>query len=974
MSKLLNIKALQLALGVILAGAGTLYASSACFAQSRNADVKVTIKGRISSAEDGAALDFVNVLLKPSELWTVSDASGNFSIKDVPSGKMTLSVQFFGKEPYDTTFVAAPGSVISFKVKLQNTSFRLDNVVVTATSNKAGSSTASTISRQAMDHIQTSSLKDIMGLLPGVAISNPSLSDVQQVTIRTAGGASSSMNSMGTAVIVDGSPMSNNANMQVFAPQMTGMETGQATLGGIKGGASPSGGVDIRSLSTDNVESVEIIRGIPSVSYGDMTSGAVIVKSKAGKAPLVLRVKANPNIYQASVAKGFGLGKKAGDLNISGDYAYNLNSLTQAFKYYQRANAKALWSVLAGNSTSINTALTFTYGRDTRKMNPDDKNSHAEGHANEIGFTFNNNGSSVVNKGWFRSLNWTASFTYTDKDTYIKDLAPNSIYMYSNAMDDGLVYTNFVDRDIFIGDRKITNFPAGSQAHVNVLPSSYNYCYNVYGKELNGFAKFNMNFGKSWDNINEKILVGADYKVDGNLGRGPVYDENTPPNLGNSNNSAGYRARPFYQVPFIHQIGAYIEDNFDWTFARRTLVVSAGVRFDYVNGLTSWAPRVNASLDLIPDVMTIRGGWGITSKAPTSMYLYPMNAYIDFNNFNCPSSVMIGDKLVEIPKEDRLVVETTRVFDVTNRDLQIAKNRKAEIGLDFTIAKRFRISLTAYDELMKNGYTFGQDINSFKLLPVTKYEIDNYVAGSIPTLKQGETYNLFRPTSRPGNDLYLRNSGVEYEIDFGRFDAIRTSLQINGAWMRSASKNMGYGFNTNNNTHGKLEQNIGIYSRERSTSYVDNFNTTIRITHNIPQIGFVVTLTSQLNWWTDSWTEYGKATFADGKVYVKDEMFESYISYKDGKVYPFDPALRTDPEFDYLFQELKESRFFHEKYFPTVLFNLNVTKEVGDWLTASFYVNNIFNSRPLYRSKITGSKSELGIPIFFGLELKVTIK
>ena len=38
------------------------------------------------------------------------------------------------------------------------------------------------------------------------------------------------------------------------------------------------------------------------------------------------------------------------------------------------------------------------------------------------------------------------------------------------------------------------------------------------------------------------------------------------------------------------------------------------------------------------------------------------------------------------------------------------------------------------------------------------------------------------------------------------------------------------------------------------------------------------------------------------------------------------------------------------------------------------YVNNMFNSRPLYKSKRSGEYSELGIPIFFGFEFKVSIK
>ena len=59
---------------------------------------------------------------------------------------------------------------------------------------------------------------------------------------------------------------------------------------------------------------------------------------------------------------------------------------------------------------------------------------------------------------------------------------------------------------------------------------------------------------------------------------------------------------------------------------------------------------------------------------------------------------------------------------------------------------------------------------------------------------------------------------------------------------------------------------------------------------------------------------------------------------------------------------------------PTVLFNLNVTKEIGNLLTASFYVNNMFNHRPLYKRKRSDGYTELGIPMFFGFEFKVNIR
>ena len=124
----------------------------------------------------------------------------------------------------------------------------------------------------------------------------------------------------------------------------------------------------------------------------------------------------------------------------------------------------------------------------------------------------------------------------------------------------------------------------------------------------------------------------------------------------------------------------------------------------------------------------------------------------------------------------------------------------------------------------------------------------------------------------------------------------------------------------------------------------------------------MVTLTGQANWYSKSWA-----------TYRNDEMFESYIDYRDGQIKPFDPSKKDDPEFSYLFPTLSDSRFIVDKVFPTFLLNLNLTKEIGELLTASFYVNNVFNSRPIWKPEV-GETRELGIPIFFGFELKLTIK
>ena len=904
-----------------------------------------SIRGNVTDQE-GNPVDFATVVIQPSGQYAVTDAQGNFSIVKVPAGKTRIQISFYGMETIDTTVVMSALKSAEFFFRMTETSFSLENVTVVAKRNESGHSTASEISRQAMDHMQTSSLGDIMALLPGVQISNPSLDEAQSISVRNKAGTN--MASLGTAVLVDGAPVSNNANMQFLSTAISGNSKNEATSG------YASTGIDVRGLSTDNIESVEIIRGIPSVEYGDMTSGAVLVKSKAGRSPLTLRFKTNPNIYQASAAKGFKLSGKGGDLNVSGDYAYNRKDLIRDFDSYRRANAKFLWSVMldgSGRSTA-NTSITLTYARDRAKLNPD-AFGRDQSWGNTYGVTFNHNGHAFVNKGLLKNVNWLISGSYNDKVSHIESTATNALNLYSTAMEDGVIYTNTPGQRVYDADvNEITNASDRMLKGV-VLPYNYFYTYSIYGKEVGVFAKLNADFSRTWGDVTDKLLVGTDFKTDGNLGKGAVYDDDFPPYRNIDNASSGYRKRPFYDIPFINQLGFYAEDNLLWRIGERELNVTAGVRYDLVNSLTSLAPRINASFDIFP-WMTVRGGWGIASKAPTSMYLYPNYAYLDNILYNGMSETL--------PAEERLLVAKTSVFSSENPDLQIARNRKAEIGLDFTIAKRINVSVTAFDELMKNGYRLGLDIPSFIWYRLAPYVVASENPGSQPTLKQGTEYGLFFNIYKPYNNVKASNRGVEYEIDFGRFDAIRTSFYLNGAWSYSTNTNASYSFQTRTNGSNP-EHHIGIYNPERQLSHDEDLVSTLRITHNIPRIGFVVTLTAQADWYCREWDTFNNP-----------DMFVKYISYKDGQLYDFDPALKNDPEFGYLFVTPDPTREVVENTSSYFLFNLNLTKEIGDAMTASFYVNNIFNFRPSDRYETSGAFRELGIPMFFGFELKVNIK
>ncbi len=930
-------------------------AASPLFAQTSG---EGALSGRVRDARTGDPLEFAVITLEPSKLWSTTDFEGSWAIGKVPAGRVRLQVQFFGMEPYDTTLTLRRGQDLHLDVALAETSFRLEKVTVTATRSDAGRATASEISRQAMDHLQTGSLGDVMSLLPGVKISNPSLNSSQTISVRNAAG--SSMSSLGTAILVDGAPMSNNANLQFLSSSISGSLSDSNT-----GSTSAATGIDTRIISTDNIESVEVITGVPSVEFGDLTSGAVIVRSKAGRSPLTVRAKINPQIYQASASKGLSLSPKAGDLNVSGDYAYNRASLIADNQSYQRATAKALWTVSPWAGASANTSLSFSYGLDRYKKDIL-ATGRDESRSDEVGVRLNTNGRASIGRGRFlKSVSWLLSGYFENKNSHYESSASNSSNLYSTAMEDGLVYTNIPGQRVYLVDpatgeltsEEVTN---ASQTGISgrILPYSYPYEYDIYGKEIGAYAKVNAHFSKTWDNLTNSLLAGADFKTDGNLGKGAVYDDEYPPFRNISNVSSGYRRRDYRDIPFVNQLGIYAEDALDWVVGGRRLTLTAGGRLNLVGGLTSFDPRVNLGADILP-WLTLRGAWGYTSKAPTAVYLYPNNAYLDIINYNHMTTT--------VPENERMLIATTKVYSAENPDLEIARNRKIELGFDMRIGRQVKASVTAYDELMRNGYTNGLTLDSFKWYQHQRYVTAAENPGSTPYVQKDTVYNLFFQVYSPGNNSKVRNSGIEYEVDFGRVDAIRTSFYLNGAWTRGTGTSAGYGFSTlfDPNT---TERNIGILAPGTTKSCHEDFITTLRATHNIPQIGLAVTLTAQLSLWEKDWTEYEHDTELIG-----------YISRLDGQAKWFDSprsyaSLSGDPELWYLAETVSDNRFVKEKTSPYAIFNLNLSKEIGDDMTASFYVNNIFNNRPQYRYKRSGSLTELAENIFFGFELKVNIR
>ena len=913
---------------------------------------KVKISGTVYELDGkkSVPLGFATVAIPEMALGTTTNDNGKYVLEGVPAGKVQLSIQFVGKLSIDTLVNATKDLTLNFTLKNEN--FKLKEVTVTATNSRAGKSTASHISRTAMDHMQATSLNDIMALLPGGVTTNSTLSSAQQINIRQV--SSTNSNALGTAVIRDGAPISNNANLSTLSPTLNG--SGSA----LAGGASATGGTDVRSISTENIESIEVIRGIPSVEYGDLTSGAVIINTKAGREPLRVKAKANPNVYQASFGKGFELGGKKGALNLSADYAYNTNKITASYIHYQRATAKALYSNEWGRLRS-NTSLDFIYGKDEREPNPDDENNQVVSEGRDLGVTLNTNGTFRVNWGWLKTIKYVVSGTYTDKQSHYEALHTNATYPYSGTMTDGAILNNlgmgslnYTDEN---GAEQTMNFTNGGGYKANLLPAQYVGIYDIDSREVNVFAKVNATFFKQSGNVSNRIVAGVDFKTDGNVGKGKTWDPSCPPYRNLSYNNATFRPREYSDIPFINQFGAFIEDNFKWSIGgTHDFQLQAGVRFDNASVVGSTiSPRVNASLEIIPNKFSIFGGYGVTAKMPTLLYLYPENAYFEYINLNEMSDT-------KVPEADRKFITTTRVFEVDNSDLEITKNYKAEAGFKVNLGK-MNLTVTGYHERLKNGYMMAQTLDTYKSVNWTTLKRNSdgsYTGTTLPVLSY---YNA------PTNNMNVENTGVEFDLNLGRIDAIRTAFNLSGAWMRTKTWNDGYEFYAEDGDAADKRNPVAIYEKSGTKNYAERFATTLRATHNIPQIGLVVTLSAQAVLQDTDWSTYGNDSIPLGYIdlngktnWFADNQFKTAEELKNS-------------EYGYMWRSVSHSGAIKQGLDPYFQFNLNVTKEISDMLRVSFFANNMFRSYPK-----TASKRSLGSYLtgytnrfFFGLEMSLTL-
>ncbi len=882
------------------------------------------LKGTVFSA-DSVALENVTVQLLPSEETVISNAKGEFVFSGLPNGQFQLRLTMAGFVT-QTADVHLPQTQ-ALIVYLQQRIVGLKEVSVIAGSKQLGS--ASVIDRTAILHTQPTSLADVLQLVPGQLATNPNPGSVNQVNLRQVGSTTDAgrANALGTQIVLDGVPLSNNANMQTDVNILNAAPSASPPFSSAAGM-----GNDLRQIPADNIESIEVIRGIPSVKYGDLTSGLIIVHSRIGAAPPEIRVRLNPDLAQASFITGFSdrsfrKNRNENSYNISTDVLTAQNDVRDHFNRYSRLQGQLAWRrAWDPDKKFITTTIISGYNTlDKLKQDPDDVRYQSRHYANDYAVKASTEGKWRPALPWLTTVNYVAAFTYNRQQSYYQSLITRDLFPLSNSMKDT------VQPGVY-----------GKSEYLNQT--------TVDGRPLNGYARIEMTLFKKIGDQAHRFMLGSEWRMDMNKGAGRLFDPLTPPR---QNYSMGDRPRSYAGIPAIHQLGYYIEDRMHTDIGNHRLILQAGVRLDNFVPVGAFkskyktivAPRVNAAFETWKDIW-IRAGYGVSAKTPTLSQLYPGTRYFDLVSFN----------YFAVQPEERLVILTTRTINLDDQHIDPYTASKWEVGLDVE-KKGIIINLAVFHEATRGAIGYNRQLQTFTY---NKLKIAEAPPGRPPILSTEplSVDTFFAPYDIPVNNRAIYNKGTEFAVTIPEVVPFRTSFHITGAYIHTESFDNGTVTDTDRAYQSTTAPSrVGVYQTGNRV-IGERFNTAFRLIHRIPQLNLVFSALWQTIWFTAN------------RPVALDPMPVAYVN-KKGETITLTREQAGLPENEALKRVIPEA--VATTYPPLHLLNIQFTREWRGGFQFSFRVNNFVNHRPLHYNQATRAYVKRNEPLYFSAEFNVVL-
>lgn len=911
-------------------------------AHRADAQSTANIAGRILDAATSRPIAGATITLDGSPLVARSDSAGDYRLNRVPPGPRTLVVRALGYSIARVAVTVPVGSRLTRDVMLARVALQMPRVHVTADGigrARGELGTATVINREAIQNQNAVSLTGVLELLPGIPLQPSGLETTQQIALRsvpTTYGIAERTAGFGTLIVMDGVPLSNNANLQSTGPR------GEIPLNTAAGGS-----IDLRRIPATMLDRVEVIRGVPSSRYGDLTAGAIVIDTRAGAFPTELVGRFDPSSTGLSTAGGRGVSTRQ-DASINGDLTrtriapgvrdasvwrgtFNLaHRLVLGDGDDNRSTANA-----SADQTVFDTRASFyqVYKNEPEQpdVRPDVTSSDRSG------------GVRLSERARFGPagrghIEVTTSLEHEWQSTQSQLPLIRGAEPFTDRLTPGTSVGRFVQGTYVAG------------VHVQARP------WHLYTR-AEGILP-----GPAWGG-ERTLRLGLELRRDWTAGPGYQFNIEFPPQAA-FNGINGYdRPRRFDVVPPSAASAAYLDARLIRSLgSQSSFDVQAGVRLDAMHSGAWWTtdtrdavvqPRLNIELAPIP-WLRLRAGAGVTAKQPGTADLFPAPQYFDLVNVNWfPPN----------PPE-RLAVLTTSIFDPTNAQLGFTTAQKGEVAVELDLGHTgAALSVVGFRDVTHGGLAF-ESRPSF--LRRAHYTLSDTVIGSgrpptySPTPTSTDTVPIL--VDIPTNLNTVTNEGVEWVLSLPELPGIRTRIELTGAWIRSRLTNNGLDFGP----FSRLAQ-FQVDSRQSRAPYWrgdsqrgERSLATARIVHHQPTLGLVLTGTLQYF--------IRERTVQEGAI---DTLAWAGYVTRTGTLVPVPSSNRLDAQYADLRQPRQGLATIPQSPPPDWLLSVQLAKSILTTGRLSFYAFNVLDR--LGQPSTSGRAARLFARNRFGLEVTIPL-
>lgn len=895
---------------------------SALFAQTD----KATVEGVVRDS-DGKPLSFATMFIAELGTGVSTDLEGKFRFTGTKGTEYTLNVSYLNH--VDKEVKVKAGSPEPLVIVLEEQSYELAEVVVMADYKKNQGSTA-VINQQALEHIQPTSVADVLSLIPGGLFRESSATGFNRISLRQSG--SDDNTSLGMAVVMDGIPQDNDG----FRASIPGLSTDEYSdrLG-------MNRGIDLKTLSTDHIRKIEIVKGISSAKLGNLSSGVIQTTSKIGITPAQLRMKVDPLTKLIYLGKGFRISPKMGYLHTGIDYTSVYDDRRDPMSKYSRLTGQVTYN----NSVDVGDKTLFLFFK-----------------LSEV-YTLNQAKEDELTQDYNESFRNKYSRTGASFKAQMYDLGKivDNVEFIASAD-----YTyDLIDRNRLVQTGTPLPSPLATEEGESegiYLPSTYYSPFQIENKPLSLLTQLNAESLFETRSFRHKVIYGLSWKRTKNYGEGVMVDMTRPPYPGNNEY---VRPVPNRSIPALSVGAAYAEEQLKHSNRWFDFELNAGVRFTQMFNLdTKYTelrklqvePRINAALSFNIDLAggkslrnMFRFGFGQENKLPTLDYIYPDRVYKDMIVLNAYT------------KQDdpfNHLITYTKIYDVTNNSLRPNRNTKYEAGWDVEY-EGYSLSLTFFKEHSDRGF---ESVAEYSPVRYTRYvdPIDGQpIVGRRPEKEDyvADPYATFVDMDIVRNSMKVEKKGLEYLLRFPKIIPLSTTVEINGAYYDTRySSGAPLQYHPAFRDDDRPQPYVGIYRRQDITRQ-RIFNTNLWFNTNIPRYKMIFTTFFQFIWLNEEMRingdEYPSAYFdTDGRMHTVDDRILQSIN--DG---------HTVWRHYHIYKE-----DFSETLPVSLTVNFKVTKEFSRMIRASFFVNNILDINPLYKNRYN-QNVRVWQKSFFGAEM-----